>query len=143
VHPVSTCRHPSSSSLDIVPDSLATSDSEYMSDNAFLESDTSGDWHHKNHVHCQSHKQQTTLLVLPGTTSNSSYDCSHVNTIGTAMMQLRAAEDEMLQEIQTVMALSPESVSQLEKYISPSICECLKTRSSQSKLSHHTNTFSN
>ena len=86
VHPVYTCHHPSSSSLDIVPDSLVTSNSEYMSDNAFLESDTSGDWRHENHVHCQGHKQQTTLLILPSTTSNSSYDHSHVNAIGMAMM---------------------------------------------------------
>jgi len=143
VHPVYICCCPSSSSLDIVPNSLVTSDLEYMSDNAFLELDTSGNWHYENHAHCQNHEQQTTLLVLLNSTSSSSYDHSCVNAIGTAMMWLRAAEDEMMWEIQAVMDLSPESASQLEKYISPSICEHLKTRNSQSKLSHCTNSFSN
>jgi len=91
------CHHPSSSSsLNIVPDSLVTYDLEYMSDDAFLELDTSGNWHYENHVHCQNHEEQTTLLVLPNSTSSSSYDHSHVNAIGTAMMQLRAAEDETM-----------------------------------------------
>jgi len=36
-------------------------------------------------------------------------------------MQLQNAEDVMLEQIQTVLALTPEAAPQLEKFISPSI----------------------
>jgi len=142
LHPFHIRRASSSSSFDIVPDSMATSDWENMSDDAFFnsESHTSGDQSlepssYENHVlRCQGHEQKTTLLVLPNSTSDPSYDHSCINAIGTAMMRLRAAEDEMIREILTVMDLSPESASQLEKYISPNIHERLKTRNSRSKL---------
>ena len=60
------------------------------------------------------------LLVLPPLAPKEDSD-SHITAIATAMMELQTAEDRMVQSIQTVLRLSPESASQLEKYISPNV----------------------
>jgi hypothetical protein len=57
--------------------------------------------------------------ILPASPNDLEY--RKISKIATSMMRLQVAEDDLLKEIQTILAVSPETAPQLEKYISPNI----------------------
>jgi hypothetical protein len=88
---------------DFVPDSLSPSD------------------HGSEFSHMEDHKNlsSSSKRILPALPNDSEY--RKISKIATSMMRLQVAEDDLLKEIQTILAVSPETAPQLEKYISPNI----------------------
>jgi hypothetical protein len=71
------------------------------------------------------------LLVLPPSPKEDHLRSpSEIAAIATTMMELQTLEDKMLEKIQTMLRLSPESAPQLDKYISRNVRERLKSTTS-------------
>ena len=76
-------------------------------------------------------EQHRILLVLPPSPKEDHQRSpSEIAAIATMMMELQTLEDKMLEKIQTMLCLSPESAPQLDKYINRNVRERLNSTTS-------------